>query len=75
LIERIRCKASLNQRDEIHQAIRFGAENDDGDLSTSEILLVFEPPVHGQENLESLTLCNRKEFAVFFPPSNASGTV
>src|SRR5450756_891408 len=74
LLERTHlCKASLHQRDEICQAIRFGTENHDGNPAIGEILLVLKPLVHGQENLKSLTLCNRKEFAVLLSAEQCLG--
>ncbi|MGA9792541.1 MAG: hypothetical protein WBQ43_17760 [Terriglobales bacterium] len=42
----------------------MGAEDDDSYLSVSEILLVFKPFIHRQENLKSLVFSEFKEFPV-----------
>jgi hypothetical protein len=45
-------EASRHVRQQVFQAIRFGAENDDSDISSSQVLLVFDALVHGEENVK-----------------------
>jgi hypothetical protein len=37
---------------QVFQTVRFRAENDDSDTSFSQVLLVFDALVHGQENVK-----------------------
>jgi len=45
----------------------FGAENDDRDLPSSQILLVLKTPVHRQQYVKSGSLCIREKFAILEP--------
>lgn len=47
---------------QVLQAIRFRAENDDGDVLPQQILLVFLTPVHGHQNIEMAQLNGDPQF-------------
>jgi hypothetical protein len=36
----------------VFQTVRFRAENDDADTSSSQVLLVFDALLHGEENVQ-----------------------
>jgi hypothetical protein len=50
---------------EVFQAIGFHAEKNNGDVAASQILLVFDASIHGQQNLELGSLCCCQRLAVF----------
>ena len=50
---------------QVLQAIRFRAENDDSDAPARQILLVFPTPVHGHQNIEMGRLNGLQKIAVF----------
>jgi hypothetical protein len=45
-------EASGYVRQQVFQAVRFRAENDDSDTSSSQVLLVFDALVQGEENVK-----------------------
>lgn len=50
-------EAFLHQRKKVFQKYRFPAKNNEGNLPASDILLVFETSVYGDEHLELSSFC------------------
>jgi hypothetical protein len=57
-------EASGYVRQQVFQAVRFRAENDDSDASASQILLVFNALVHRDENVKFSAFRCREKIAV-----------
>ena len=51
-------------RQQPFQAIRFSAENNDGDVSTIQILLEFHAPINGDQNVEIGCFGGRQKLAI-----------
>ncbi len=51
-------------RQQVFQPVRFRAKNYDSDASSSQVLLVFDALVHGEENVKFGGFRCRKKFAV-----------
>jgi len=51
-------------RQQVFQTVRFCAENDDSDTSSSQVLLVFDALVHGQENVKFGGFRRREKVAI-----------
>jgi hypothetical protein len=63
-----RCKlreAGGDVGEQVAQAARAGAENDDGDSSRFKILLIGEALVDGQENVESGSFRSGEKLTIF----------
>jgi hypothetical protein len=55
------------ERQQIFKAIRFGTQNHDRNFSASQILLVLDTLIHGEENIESGWFRRRQKFAIPHP--------
>jgi len=49
---------------QVFQAVRFRAENDDSDTSSSQVLLIFDALVNGEENVKFGFFRCRKKVAI-----------
>lgn len=58
-------KASGHERQQVFQSVRLRAENEDCDLSASQILLAFKTLIHGEENVEFGSFRGLEELAIF----------
>jgi hypothetical protein len=56
-----------HERQQILHAVRFRAEDQDGDIPASHFLLVFDIPVAGEQHIP-LTFRKRKKLAVLLGP-------
>src|ERR1039457_5333118 len=54
-----------NQRKQIRKPIRLGAKDQDGNVPTRKVLLVWQPLIHGHEDLPAGALHEIEQSAVF----------
>jgi hypothetical protein len=57
-------EACRDVRQQVFQAIRFRAKNDDSDTSSTQILLIFDALIHGEENVKFRVFRCREKFAI-----------
>ena len=63
-------------RQQVFQTVRLCTENDNRDVSASEVLLVFDTLIHGEEDVKSACFRCRKKVAILQPcESSVTGSL
>jgi hypothetical protein len=60
-------KTRRQENQQVFEASRFGPQNHDGDVSASQILLVFNALIHGKENIKFGRFRRLEKFTIFQP--------